>query len=239
MTKDNILFIVIGLLAGFMIGFFFANSVNQGALVSTTGSTTTGPSTGMPQGGTLPEGHPAVPGSGGGGSIPEVQAAIDKAKQSPNDFDAQMKAAELYYQIQRYEGAIEFLKKANELRPDDYGALVQLGNSYFDAGKYDDAEKTYMKALTKKPEDVDVRTDLGLTYVFRDDPNFDRAIQEFKKVLEKNPNHAQALQNLTVAYTKKSDVASASATLAKLESVDAQNTSIPRLREEIQKLTAK
>lgn len=240
MTKDNILFIVIGLLAGFMIGFFFANSVNQGALLSTPSTPAAGmPSSGMPQGGTLPEGHPAVPGSGGGGSIPEVQAAIDKAKQSPNDFDAQMKAAELYYQIQRYDGAIEFLRKANEIRPDDYGALVQLGNVCFDAGKYDDAEKVYIKALAKKPDDVNVRTDLGLTYVFRDDPNYDRAIQEFKKVLDKDPNHTQALQNLTVAYTKKSDLAGASATLAKLEAVDAQNTSIPRLKEEIQKLTAR
>jgi len=243
MTKDNVLFIVIGLLAGFMIGFFFANSVNQGALVSTAGPTATGPaSAGMPQGGTLPEGHPAVPGSGGpggSGAIPEVQAAIDKAKQSPNDFDAQMKAAELYYQIQRYEGAIEFLKKATELQPDDYGALVQLGNAYFEAGKYDEAEKTYTKALTKKPDDVNVRTDLGLTYVFRTDANYDRAIQEFKKVLEKDPNHVQALQNLTVAYTKKSDAASASTTLAKLEAVDATNASIPKLKEEIQKMGGK
>ena len=243
MTKDNILFIAIGLLAGFMIGFFFANSVNQGAIVSTPTSATTGSTqpAGMQPGGPLPEGHPAVPGAGGasGGSIPEVQAAIDKAKQNPNDFDAQMKAAELYYQIQRYDGAIDYLKKATDLRPDDYAAVVQLGNAYFEAGKYDEAEKTYTKALGKKSDDVNVRTDLGLTYVFRDDPNYDKAIDEFKKVLEKDPNHVQALQNLTVAYTKKPDAAGASATLARLEAVDATNSSIPRLKEEVQKLTAK
>ena len=241
MTKDNLLFIVIGLLGGFMIGFFFANSVNQGALVSTTSSTTasgTQPA-GMQPGGPLPEGHPAIPGSGGGGTIPEVQAAIDGARQNPNDFDAQMKAAELYYQIQRFDGAIEFLKKANELRPDDYGALVQLGNAYFDAEKYDEAEKTYTRALAKKSDDINVRSDLGLTYVFRNEPNYDRAIQEFKKVLEKDPNHTQALQNITVAYTKKSDAAAAASTLARLEAADPQNASIARLKEEIQKLGAK
>lgn len=240
MTKENILFIVIGLLAGFMIGFFFANSVNQGALVPTASTTAGSTGPGMQPGGQLPEGHPAVPGQGGagggGGAIPEVQAAIEKAKQNPTDFDAQMKAAELFYQIQRFEGAIEFLKKATEIKPDDYGALVQLGNAYFDANKFDDAEKTYTKALAKKADDVDVRTDLGLTFVFRDDPNYDRAIQEFKKVLETSPNHTQALQNLTVAYTKKSDATNANATLARLESVDANNTAIPKLKEEIQKL---
>lgn len=242
MSKENVLFIVIGLLGGFMIGFFFANSVNQGALTPQMAASSGMASSGSGAGsGTLPEGHPAVPGSGGaagggGGAIPEVQAAIDRAKQNPTDFDAQMKAAELYYQIQRFEGAIEYLKKASDLQPDNDDVLVNLGNAYFDAGKYDDAEKAYSKVITKNPDNVDVRTDYGLTFVFRDKPDYDRAITEFKRVLEKEPNHIQALQNLTVAYTKKNDAVSASSTLAKLEQLDANNSAIPKLREEIQKV---
>jgi tetratricopeptide (TPR) repeat protein len=232
MTKENILFVIVGLLGGFMIGFFFANSVNQGSTVPVpAGATQTAAG--------LPSGHPAVPGASGGGAIPEVQAAIDNARQNPNDFEAQMKAAELYYQIQRYDGAIEFLKKANELQPDNYEVVVNLGNSYFDADKYEEAEKAYTKALAKKADDLNVRTDLGLTFIFRDPPNPDRAIQEFKRVLDADPAHVQALQNLTVAYTKKSDAASATATLARLEQADAGNTAITKLREEIQKVQAK
>ena len=231
MTKENILFIIVGLLVGFMIGFFFANSVNQGAMQLA--------QPGTQQTAGLPSGHPAVPGGSGGGAIPEVQAAIDKAKQNPTDFDAQIKAAELYYQIQRFDGATEFLKKASELQPENYDVLVNLGNAYFDAGRYEEAEKTYSKALSKKGDDLNVRTDLGLTYVFRDSPNYDRAIQEFKRVLEADPKHIQALQNLTVAYTKKSDRSSATATLAQLEQADAANNAIPKLREEIQKIEAK
>jgi tetratricopeptide (TPR) repeat protein len=234
MTKENFLFAIIGILAGFMGGFFFANSVNQGAM-----SPAMAPAASAGQTAGLPSGHPAVPGAPGGGAIPEVQAAIDNAKQNPTDFEAQMKAAELYYQIQRFDGAIEFLKKANELQPDNYEVVVNLGNSYFDAGRYEDAEKSYGKALDKKPDDLNVRTDLGLTFLFRDTPNYDRAIQEFKRVLDADPNHVQALQNLTVAYTKKSDKANATSTLAKLEQVDSANTAITKLREEIQKMGSK
>src|SRR5215218_6806716 len=175
MTKENILFIIIGLLGGFMGGFFFANTVNQGAA---TGVAAIQP--GVPQRAGMPSGHPAIPGGGAGGAIPEVQAAIDNAKKNPTDFEAQMKAAELYYQIQRFDGAIEFLQKANELQPANYDVLVNLGNSYFDASRYDDAEKTYAKALVKKPDDLNVRTDMGLTFLFREGPNYDRAITEFK-----------------------------------------------------------
>ena len=56
MTKDNILFGVVGLLAGLIIGFMFANSVNKGALATTAPMTATGAQTGN-----LPPGHPDVP----------------------------------------------------------------------------------------------------------------------------------------------------------------------------------
>jgi tetratricopeptide (TPR) repeat protein len=228
MSKENVLFVIIGMLGGFIVGFFFANSVNQTATVPAA-------QPGMQAQGALPSGHPAVPG-GAGGAVPEVQAAIDKAKQNPNDFDAQMKAAELYYQIQRFESAIEYLQKATELQPENYDALVNLANANFDAGKYEEAEKIYGRALVKKPDDFNVRTDLGLTFIFREPPNYDRAVQEFKKVLDTDPNHIQALQNLTVAYTRKADKTSASATLAKLEQLDGTNSAIPKLREELDKL---
>jgi len=234
MTKENTLFAIIGLLVGLITGFVTANSINQSAVVQPV------PGLQAPgqQAAGLPAGHPSVPGSQGG-SIPEVQAAIEKAKADPKDFEAQMKAAELYYQIQRFDGAIEYLKKANELQPENYEVMLNLGNANFDAGKYDEAEKWYTTALTKRPDDGDARTDLGLTFIFRSSPDYDRAVQEFQRVLDANPNHVQALQNLTVAYTKKADAANAAATFARLEQIDAANGALPQLREELQKLQNK
>jgi len=238
MTKDNILFGIIGLLGGLIIGFFVTNSINkqQGVGMATAPIATTA------QGGPLPAGHPEVPGADGQQSaagVPEVQAAIEKARAEPDNFDAQMHAADLYNQIQRFDGAVEFLKRANQLKPDDYDVIVHLGNANFDSEKYDEAEKWYTQALSKKPDDVDVRTDLGLIYMFRQPVNYDRAIQEFKRSLEYQPNHPQTLQNLTVAYTKKGDATNASATLAKLEAADKSNTAISKLRSDIDAIKTK
>ncbi len=232
MSKENILFVIIGLLAGLIIGFMFANSVNQRSVVGSSAP-------GAPVSNTsLPPGHPEIPPDQGTSpqsmaAVPEVQAAIEKARSEPENFEAQMKAAELYNQIQRFDGAVEFLTRANQLKPNDYDVIVQLGNSNFDADKYDEAEKWYTQALTRKADDVDVRTDLGLTFIFRQPPNYDRAIQEFKRSLEVDPNHVQTLQNLTVAYTKKRDGANAKLTLAKLESLDPTNSAIQKLRADI------
>ncbi len=214
------------MLLGLIVGFIFANSVNINAV-------STAPTVANQTG--------AVPGSGDPNqahlaNMPEVQAALEKAKNEPDNFDAQLRAAEYYYQIQRLDDAIELLTKANKLKPEDYGVLVHLGNANFDASKFEEAEKWYSSALGKKSDDVNVRTDLGLTFMFRSQPDYDRAIKEFSSSLEMDPNHKQTLQNLTVAYTKKGESEKAKSTLAKLESVDSANVSLQRLREDIEKI---
>lgn len=238
MNKENALFGIVGLLAGLIIGFMFANNINQ----KSTAPAATGPAkTAVNPNANMPEGHPDISQMNpqDGASMPQVQAAIEKAKSEPENFDAQVKAAEVHYQIQDYAKSIDYLKVANKLKPEDYPTIVNLGNAYFDSGNYTDAEKWYSSALGKKPEDENVRTDLGLTYIFREPPDYDRAIKEFETVLAKNINHPQALQNLTVAYTKKGNAAKATETVDKLAEVDPTNVSVARLREDIAKIGAK
>src|SRR5438132_3002456 len=117
MNKENSMFGVIGLLAGLIIGFIFANTINQRGTPPAAAAMSQPASN-------MPPGHPDIGNPAGApgapkGMQPEVQAAIDKAKQSPKDFDAQVKAAEAYYQIDRFDEAITYLKHANELKPDD------------------------------------------------------------------------------------------------------------------------
>ena len=237
MNKENTLFGIVGLLLGLIIGFMFANNVNQKAATPPPAAAT------VKQNPNMPEGHPDI--SGGANpaqaalSMPQVQEAIEKAQKEPDNFEAQMKAAEVNYRIEAYDKAIEFLKQANKIKPEDYETIVNLGNATFDSGKYTDAEKWYASALVKKPDDENVRTDLGLTFIFRDPPDYDRAIKEFEQVLAKNINHPQALQNLTVAYTKKGNAAKATETVDKLEQLDPTNVSVAKLREDIKKLEAK
>jgi tetratricopeptide (TPR) repeat protein len=233
MTKDNILFATVGILLGFIVGFMFANNANQRAMQPATAGI-------GQQNSQLPPDHPPIDKTGAaneqGSQMMDVQAAIKLAKDQPDNFDAQMKAAEGFYQIQRFDESLEYLKRANQIKPDAYEPLVLLGNVNFDAGSYEEAEKWYVQALKIKPNDVNVRTDLGLTFFFRTPADMDRAIKEFKASLETDPNHVQTLQNLTVAYTKKGDAAQAQATLEKLEKVAPDNQALPKLRSELEAL---
>ncbi len=237
MTKDNILFSIIGLLLGCIVGFLFANSYNQSHMNR--------PAAGMPQAqGSLPPNHPPIStngasdsgagaAAGGGAAMPAVQQAIDEARNQPNNFDAQVKAADLYLQIGRYDDALQFLMKANQLRPDNYEVVVKLGDANFDADHFEVAEKWYTAALQMKPNDVNVRTDLGTTFLARNPPDIDRAIQEYQRSLQLDPRHEKTLHNLVIAYTKKGDARSAQETLTRLEQVNPQAEDLDRLRSEL------
>jgi len=227
MKKDSILVGIIGLLVGLIAGFMFANNINQRDQASVVAQ----------RNAALPPDHPPIASDAAqnGPDMATVQEAINLAKSDQNNFTAQMKAADYTYQVQRFDDAIQFLQRANQLQPDNYDALVQLGNVNFDANRFPEAEKWYTLALQKKPDDVNVRTDLGLTFLLREPANLDRAIAEFRASLERDPKHLQTLQNLTVALTRKGDAAQARTVLAKLEEVSPGNPAITSLRAEIEK----
>src|SRR5229473_2223758 len=154
MTRDNLLFAIIGILLGFITGFLLANSIltREAALRAAPLS--------AQQGQSLPANHPPV-GGGDQSTDPQqmftqVQAAMKQAREQPDNFDAQLTAAKLEYQIQRFDQAIEYLLIANKLKPNDFNVLGMLGVANMDAGHFDAAEKWYRAAIIKKPDDIPV-----------------------------------------------------------------------------------
>ena len=149
MTRENLLFAIIGVLAGFIIGFMFASGMAQRQPPSSSAASSQN----------LPADHPPVSGAGGGDpqqTFADVQASMKKAREEPQNFEAQVNAARLEYQIQRFDEAIGFLLKANQLKPDDYETIANLGMVNLDANHFDQSIKWYKVALMKKPDDVTV-----------------------------------------------------------------------------------
>ena len=241
MTKDNVMFTIVGLLVGLIVGFMGANSLNRSAISQT--AVTAGPSNANSSGANpaLPPDHPPIGTTGGdqasAGPRPEVAAAIEKAKARPQDYEAQMTAADLYYQIQRFDEAAKFYEAAAKLKPDSIEPLIKASNSYFDKAEtaaengsrqgstpdFTQAEKWYTQALAKDPKNISVRTDLGLSFFLREPRDVERAIKEYKTSLGIKPDHEVTLQNLALAYGEKGDTENQRATLEKLKAVNPNN----------------
>lgn len=233
MKKENILFAVVGIFAGFFAGFYLANNLNKRAMsqlnavsAKNSGATNSPFLGGQTQAADIKPSQPAQ-----GKPLPEVAEKIDKAASEPNNFDAQMQAGNLYVQIKGTDKAREFFDRAARLNPKEYENFVKLGNAYFDIGQFEQAEKWYLEALNKKPQDLNVRTDLGITFVERGAPDYDRAVKEFQTALETNPKFEPALYNLGVAYAKKHEAAQVENIIARLEEVNPQSQLAEKLRQ--------
>lgn len=231
--KSNITFGIVGLVVGLVIGFFVANNINKNAPTTVISQNQTDGSTTSPQVQNIVVKDQPTNHSTGGAALPGVSDAIDKAKNEPNNFDAQIAAGDLYLKIKGFDKAIAYYEMASKIKPENYDLIVKIGNTYFDAGQFEKAEKWYEQALTKKPDDVDVRTDLGITFVERSAPDFDRAIKEFQTSLQTNPKHETTLYNLGIAYFKKGDKAEAGKILTQLETLNPSSQLVGRLRDAI------
>jgi len=232
MRLHNLYFGIIGLLVGFIAGFFYANHYNRA----------NAPSSSATMMGQLPPGHPPI-----GASEDEIAQSVRRADERPRDFDAQVTAATMLYRAGRLEQAATYFERAHALRPDDYNTLVQLGNVHFDLGDhhlqhqdvaqsnrhFQEASRWYERALAQNPTDANVRTDYGLTFYKRQPRELERAIAEYRRALATDPKHPQALHNLIVALTEKGELDEAEAMLKRLEEVAPGAHILETLRQEI------
>jgi tetratricopeptide (TPR) repeat protein len=183
MSRDNLLFAIIGILLGFIVGFMFASSMSQKQASPQMAAASQG----------LPADHPPIAGQGGSdpqAARAEVMAQIEKARNEPNNFDAQFNAAKLYYRIERFDQAIELLLKANALKPTDYDTVVFLGVANLDAGHYETAEKWYRAAMKMKSDDTMVLAGLADATLKKGDA---KAAEEAIAKLEKVDPNAEDL----------------------------------------------
>ena len=232
MDKEKILYGIIGLLAGIIIGYIGTNHLNRTNLPAQTAASS--------DPGNLPSGHPPAAAAGGasdnssgGGPQAEVMAVIQKANDEPSNFAAQMEAANLYRQIDRHEKEIEFYERAARIKPNDLNLLIMLGDANFNLQRFEEAEKWYERAIKINPKNATVRMDLGLTYYLRQPKDLDRAIAEYRQALRIDPRHEKSLQNLTVALIEKGDAGAARDSFRLLEQVNPNNQSLAELRPRI------
>jgi len=239
MNKPNYLYGIIGLLAGLIIGYIGTTTINQtyrpAATAGDQAAATSELPPDHPQTGATGDSSGATGGaSNGGGPQAEVMDAIGRARKEPSNFEAQMQAADMFKQIKRFDGALEFYERALKTRPKDFKLLVALGDTNFELSRYEEAERWYQSALKQNPNDATVRNDLGLSFYLRSPRDLDGAIAAYRDALKIDPRYEKSLQNLTQALIEKGEKAAAGETLKRLEEVSPDNTAIAPLRSQLQ-----
>jgi tetratricopeptide (TPR) repeat protein len=145
LLKKNGSIALIGLLIGLFGGFKLANAKYrgvQGAALNAQASRAAA-NLGANQGGTS-----------GPGMSNQVSAVLERAKAKPNDIEVQLEAADQFLQIQRPQGALEFLQQASKINPEDPRVMTALSTAHLMLGSYGEATTWARRALGKKPDDL-------------------------------------------------------------------------------------
>lgn len=128
MTKDNLLFTLIGLLTGFISGYFVHEVMAArqaprfvGAPNGAVGAPTAGPSA------------PAGP------AMEDIRRLQQHVAENPDDADAVLTLANLNYDIRSWDRAAELYARYLELRPEDPDVLTDLGTTLRNQGKFEEA----------------------------------------------------------------------------------------------------
>jgi tetratricopeptide (TPR) repeat protein len=241
----------VGILAGFLAGFFLANGINRAEQDKLRGELAAARA-GAPQGGGSGKGQQASA-AAGDDSFPtltdeQLGNAVKQADADPSNAELQHKVGQALYFYAWEKGNAQILpevarilKRAHALDPKNYRTTVIAGDAHFliatqsdDARVLGEARKFYEAALAAQPEDAQVRTNLGRTYFFDRPPNPQRAIAEYRRALQADPKQELSLQSLAAALIETGGLDEAARRLDELEKLNPSNTELAGLRAQLE-----
>lgn len=205
MKKDQLAFLIAGLAFGFVLGFGLFRAIQTRPGASTAEATTAIPGPAGPGAPTETMGagapQPGAPAAGGGAPMmAEINALKDRVAKNPKDADAWTRLANIYHDAQMFEPAIEFYKRAFELRPADASLLTDMGICYQQLRQNDKAIELFERAQKVDPANwqslynIVVVAGLGMG-------QFDKADAALAKLQQIRPD-APNLQDLKDALAK-------------------------------------
>lgn len=105
----------------------------------------------------------------------------------------------------KWQAAVKQLQEILRMTPEDRQVRQTLYRIYIDAMMYKDAEDGFALLIREDPNDTAARIGLGLTYLR--EGKSDKAIAEFKSVIERTPDNPDAYAFRAEAYKSQGNLA--------------------------------
>ena len=133
------------------------------------------------------------------GHMDKAEENYKKAYTLDSSFNLTFKLAELYFQQNKIDLALEYTNKAIQMNKNSAPAFNLQGVIYNQLKRYPDAVKSLQNALWLSPDDVIASINLGVAYI--NNTEYDKAQELFEKTLPKVKD--QALKDRIIGFIKK------------------------------------
>ncbi len=119
-----------------------------------------------------------------------IQDLKSKAEQNPQDFKHNVDLANAYFDIQRFDQAAAYYRKAVRINAGDTNVLIDLGVSYFNTGQLDSALVSMQAALKINPDNSQGLYNSGI--VLFNLERKDEAVKQWELLIKKHPDSQEA-----------------------------------------------
>jgi len=134
---------------------------------------------------------------------PLTEPLLAILRSNPKNADVLVQLGNLYYDHHVYPEAIEYYRRALELRPEDFNVRTDMGTAYWYSGFPEKAVAEYQKALAVKPGFAPTLLNLGIVRLegLKDPAG---AVAAWEELLRTNPQHPEKQRVLDLIAQAKS-----------------------------------
>jgi tetratricopeptide (TPR) repeat protein len=194
MQRDHLLFLVIGVLAGFLAGYALQEvmAARQPPRLLPGQTQAQAGMTGGPAAGA------GAPGGGAIASQQQVQQLAAYVAQNPDDANAVLQLANLNYDIENWSRAAELYSQFLTLRPNSPDVLSDLGICYRGMGRFEDALEIFDRAQQLAPDHWQSLFNEVVVQAFdlKDFAAAEKGLDQLRALQPDNPNVERLVQEV-------------------------------------------
>ncbi len=157
---------VVGLLIGFIVGFFSAQTAHRLSDQDAASA---------------PEAHPSAE------EIENIEELKDLARANPDDEQVRVMLGNLYYDMGRFDAAIDWYEESVGLNPANPDVRTDLGTAYLYTGDTSRAISMFQTSLAIEPNHLQTLQNLGFAYFSI--RQFSEAVQNWQKLITTHPSY--------------------------------------------------
>ncbi len=183
MKQQQIATGVVGLLIGFVLGFFISQYTQSGSQ-SPAPAGQVAVNSGQQQ---LPDGHPPLD------TLDQIQELEAHAEEHPEHVEVKVQLGNAYFDLRRFDEAIKWYELAQQQDPDNIKVNNDLGTAYYASGKVDESIRILERSLQMQKDEPVALMNLGWIYFVSE--RFEEAISYWDKLVKVHPEF-QAIEEV-------------------------------------------
>ena len=131
----------------------------------------------------LPEEHPPAE------VMEKLTELQDWAQTHPQDSQVRISLGNTYYDMGRFDGALNWYEQALQLEPDNVDVRTDLGTAYLYTGNPIKAVEHYKSSLEMDPDHIQTLQNISVAYLSTG--NYSEAIGHLERLLQSHPDYPQ------------------------------------------------